>query len=150
MSFNITLFLIFVLYILSLGVGFKISKKRKDSHNKMYYRFKSLLYVLIIMIFSSSLILSYEIYKQVNFGIFVLGVNLCFVIYFLFLVWFNTRCWKQHRMLFYNFFTILIFYFGYLLFENPKVFVLFGLIYVYNVIEFSFAKFDIGFGKIWD
>ena len=148
--FNITLFLIFVLYILSLGIGFRISKKNKDKYNKKYLKFKSILYVLILSIFLFSIVLSYQIYLELSFGIWILAFNLCFIIYFSSLVWFNTRCWKQHRMIFYNFFILILIYFSNLLLLNQKILVLAVMIYIYTIIEFSFAKFSIGFEKIWD
>jgi hypothetical protein len=148
--FNITLFLIFVLYILSLGIGFRISKKNKDIHNKSYMKFKYILLVFILAIFLFSIVLSYQIYLELSFGVWILALNLCFILYFLSLVWFNTRCWKQHRMIFYNFFILILIYFSNLLFLNQKILVLAVMIYIYTVMEFSFAKFKIGFEKIWD
>jgi hypothetical protein len=148
--FNVTLFLIFVLYILSLGIGFRISKKNKDIYNKNYVKFKYILLVFILAIFLFSIVLSYQIYLELSFGLWILAFNLCFIIYFLSFLWFKSRCWKQHRMIFYNFFLLILIYFSNLLFLNQKILVLAGMIYVYTVIEFSFAKFNIGFEKIWD
>jgi hypothetical protein len=148
--FNVTLFLIFVLYILSLGIGFRISKKSKSKYNKTYLKFKPILYVFILAIFLFSIVLSYQIYLELDFGLWILVFNLSFIMYFSAFVWFNTRCWKQHRMIFYNFFILILIYFANLLFLNQKILVLAVLIYIYTIIEFSFAKFEIGFEKIWD
>jgi hypothetical protein len=137
-------------YIISLGIGFRISKKNKDKHNKKYKKFKYILYVLILSIFLFSIVLTYQIYLQLSFGVWIFAFNLCFIIYFLSFFWFNTRCWKQHRMLFYNFFILILIYFSNLLFFNDRILYFALFIYVYSIIEFSFAKFEIGFDKIWD
>ncbi len=148
--FNVTLFLILVLYILSLGIGFRISEKNKDKHNKKYHKFKNYLMFLTIIIFAVSLVLSYRLFLDVSFGVWVLGLNLFFIIYFLILFEFKTRCWMQHRMIFYNFFMLILIYIFSLLFLNKYILSLVLLVYLYCVVEFSFAKFKIGFEKIWD
>lgn len=148
--FNPVLFFLFMGYIISLLVGFSTNRDSKQKLNKYYdeYKFYLLLGIVLIFILISTLLLTIINYIEAFF--YVLVLNGIFVAYFLILFEKRTRCWKQHRMVIYNFLAIPIIYFASLLLSQP--FVLFGVlpIYIYSLFEFQFAKFDPKKPFLWD
>ena len=147
---DLTLFSLFLFYISTLVIGFKIQKKNKDKLNKKYQKYKTFLLIIItsIMLLSTSIFLqAYYIYDKT---LPLLILNVLFFLYFFSGVFHNTRCWKQHRMIIYNFLLIPSIYFSSLVLNNEIILSIFILIYVYNVLEFQFAKFNIRESLIWD
>lgn len=134
----------FLGYIATLFMGFNIKKAAKDKHNKIYHKFKPHLTAMIIATFVFTLYLTYLI----NTYVFI--ANLAFVIYFLTNFRKQTRCWKQHRMISYNFFVIVLIYYYSQLMANEYINLLVLVIYLYNILEFQFAKFSFKQPLIWD
>lgn len=150
--FNVELFLGFSLYFLSLAVGFSLMKSRKNSFDKKYYKFfKYPLLCLIFFIFGFSVFIFNEVYLVLDWFKFVLILNLFFIIYFCLFVWISTRCWKQHRIIVYNFLMILLVYFSSLVLNSFEYYFWFvGLVCFYSVFEFLFAKFSFKQKIFWD
>lgn len=148
--FNLNLFLLFLGYFISLGIGFFISKDKKDEINKNYHKFKLGLYALILLISVISIYIFYLVYLQVNWFKYIILIQIIFLGYFSIFSIKESRCYKQHRMLFYHFFLIVLIYFSSLVLENKKVEFIVILIYTYNILEFQFAKLNLGQCRIWD
>lgn len=148
--FNITLFLLLFAYIISLLIGFNLKKHQKDITNLRYqnYRFFLLLLIILIFILTSTLLL--VISSFLPWFNYILVINGIFIIYFIFKVDSQTRCWKQHRMVFYNFISIPIIYLSSLLLEQPLLLISVLVIYLYTITEFQFAKFNPKKPLIWD
>ena len=142
---NFVLLLSLITYIFTLVVGFRVAKNHKDELNKEYRKHKKQLYLLILasFIFSSAVFIQAQLwYIQI--------VNLVFIIYFLAFTFKEDRCWKQHRIILYHFFIIVLIYYASLVIENPLYNLYVMIIYIYNVLEFQFAKFNIKQALIWD
>lgn len=148
--FNLNLFLLFAGYFISLGIGFFISKDKKDEINKNYHKFKYGLYILIVLISVISMYIFYLTYLEINWFKYILAVQILFLIYFLIFSIKESRCYKQHRMLFYHFVLILLIYFSSIVLNSKKVQLIIILIYVYNILEFQFAKLNLNQCRIWD
>lgn len=148
--FNLNLFLLFLGYFISLAIGFFISKDKKDEINKNYHKFKFGLYVLIVIISLVSIYLFYLTYLQVNWFKYILSLQIMFLSYFFIFSIKQSRCYKQHRMLFYHFFLIVLIYFSSLVLNSRKVQLIVIAIYIYNIAEFQFAKLNLGQCRIWD
>ena len=148
--FNPILLTSFILYIAALLIGFKIGKKNKKKHNKLYKRFKWPLYGLIYIIFSLSTYLLYEVQKIQPMMSFILVLNVMFIMYFSAFAFKETRCWKQHRMIPYNFFLVLIIYICSEILGNIRINYFVFLIIVYSILEFQFAIFSYKQKLIWD
>ena len=148
--FNLTLFLLLFAYILSLLIGFNLKKKHKDKNNQRYYKYKFFLLITIILIFllTSTLILAISSY--ISWFNYILLLNGIFIVYFIFKVDSQSRCWKQHRMIFYNFLAIPIIYLASILLGQSLLLLSVLLIYLYTIIEFQFAKFNPKKPLIWD
>lgn len=147
---NTLLIVEFTLYIISLLIGFQIAKKKKDTHNKKYYKFKNLLFWLISLnlIFSIFIILKTALIVSTMW--FFLIFDMLFALYFFFFYPKRNRCWKQHRMLIYNFFQIPLIYYCSLILEKPGYNYYILIICIYNVLEFQFAMFKLKQALIWD
>lgn len=149
---NWYLLFLFAVYIGSLCIGFLIKSKKKDTLNKRYKKYKRFLTVLLWCIFLCSGI----ILVTVSFMYYVMGVflflHILFYSYLLFGISRNTRCWKQHRVIYYHFYLILILYIcSLLIFRfNSIIFGLVLLISVYTILEFQFAKFSFKQTLMWD
>lgn len=131
-------------------IGFKTFEKKKDEENKKYCDFKDPLYFLILIISFFSLYFEFLVFNIVYFMIYIILFQIFFLIYFIIFSRRRTRCWIQHRMIIYHFLLISILYYSYLVLDNNLVLGLFILIYVYNIVEFRFAKFNIKQNLIWD
>jgi len=145
--FNLNLFLLFIGYFISLAIGFFISK---DEINKYYHKFKLGLNILISIISLVSIYLFYLTYLELNWFKYVLLLQIVFLSYFFFFSIKESRCYKQHRMLFYHFFLIVLIYFSSLVLNSRKVQLIVIIIYIYNIAEFQFAKLNLNQCKIWD
>ena len=148
--FQTLLLLEFVVYILSLLLGFKIAKKNKDKHNKRYKHFKKPLYVIITAIFLLSLLIIQYAASIVSWLKYVFIAEMLFILYFFVFTFKETRCWKQHRMILFNFLLIPAIYFSSLVLQKMYLNYFVILICVYNILEFQFAKFDIKKPWVWD
>lgn len=149
---NFILIICYILYISSLLIGFFIEKKRKDELNTTYHKFKPYLTGLITINFIFvNIILIISLLKSI-YLLFIAGfiMNILFNLYFYLKLTKSTRCDKQHTMIFYNFFTILIIYICSLHLFNPYLNLYILLIVVYNILEFQFAKFGANRMLIWD
>lgn len=147
---NFVLFTELVLYIFTLFIGFRIRKDKKDKHNRLYLKYRLFLYVLIAMIFGYSLALLFLASKEVWWLIYVMTLEFMFVMYFYSFVFRQTRCWKQHRILLFNFVLIPVIYFCSLALDDWRFNCFVVVIYVYNILEFQFAKFRMSQVLIWD
>ena len=148
---NIDLIAFFVLYFLSLFFGFSLYSKNKDKQNKQYNKFKWVLHFLIALISIYTLILFFSVATQgITFMYWVVGIQLLFLIYFYSFVFKSTRCWKQHRMLLYHFLLLPFVYFSSLVYGTNEVLWIGIFIYIYNILEFQFAKFSFKQMRIWD
>lgn len=151
-EFNLYLFSLFLIYFISLGIGFSIKSKSKDNLNKSYQKYKKLLHLFLLFIFTLTLILFFVIALSYNFYILVLTIHILFMLYLFRGISKNTRCWKQHRLIYYNFILIFLLYITLLLIPNFEllILILFGFICIYTVLEFQYAKFSIKQILMWD
>ena len=149
---NPILLVSYALYIISLLVGFSIFKKQKDKLNKSYEKYRGILLVLIYILFSY--VNGVLIYATLSteFQIFLIAfiLHIAFNIYFIINVTKDTRCYKQHIMIIYNFFMILAMYLCSLMLFSDYINLFIIPVVIYNIIEFQFAKFDFKTFKIWD
>lgn len=148
--FNLNLFLLFTGYFISLGIGFFISKDKKDVINTNYQKFKLSLYILILIISIYFMYIFYLVYLEINWFKYILGAQIMFLIYFLIFSIKKNRCYKQHQMIFYHFLLIPLIYFSSLVLNSKKIQFILLVIYIYNIIEFRFAKLNLTQCKIWD
>ena len=142
---NIQLAIELTLYIITLIIGFNISKNKKDKHNKKYFKFKNVLLILISIIFTY---IEYLLYIS-NLK-YLLIINTFIIFYFYLFQYKQTRCWKQHRMIIYNFLSIPLIYYCSLILENNYLNLFVIILYIYNILEFQFAKFNLKQSLIWD
>ncbi|MCH8520097.1 MAG: hypothetical protein LAT82_05065 [Nanoarchaeota archaeon] len=151
-NFNILLFLQFVIYIICLLIGFKIQSTQKKQLNQKYKTYKTYLTFLIITIFTiSASVLAFTTLNFYMMGV-IFSLHMMFSIYLLWGIHFNTRCWKQHRMVYYNFFLIFIMNVSMQLVGVVELLtqLVFVLICVYTILEFQFAKFSLKQTLMWD
>lgn len=151
-TFNIYLFVQFVIYIAVLLLAFKIKEKEKYKLNKKYKLYKPYLTILLFAIFGlSSIIMLLTSLVYYMFAIFFIG-NMLFISYFLLQMHHNTRCWKQHRMVYYNFILIPLAYIFTMIAPGVEILAqfLFILICAYTILEFQFAKFNLQQTLMWD
>lgn len=149
--FDIALLSQFIIYICILLIAFKIQSTQKKELNKKYEKYRDFLYILIFMLFLSTSV----IFLLASLIYYVAGIlfilNMFFIIYFFMHVFNQTRCWKQHRMVYYNFLLIPALYFSSLLLDEYIINVgIFTLICIYTILEFQFAKFDLKSCLMWD
>ena len=130
---NILLSFELIIYILFLSFGFMIAKKNKDKHNKKYLKFRMNLYIIIYSIFIYSSYVFYLGMGESKILFYVFFLNLVYIIYFSIFTWKATRCWKQHRMIIYNFLILVLIYFSSLVLENILLNLVCILIFIYNV-----------------
>ncbi len=147
---NPIIFTSFIIYILSLLIGFKIGRRNKKKHNKLYKQFKWPLYALIYTIFTISTILLYSSQKIQPLMSFILVLNTMFIIYFSIFTFRETRCWKQHRMIPYNFFLIAVIYACSVILQDIRINYFIMVIAIYSILEFQFAIFSYKQKLIWD
>lgn len=148
---NPILFTSFIIYILALLIGFKIAKKDKHAHNKkLYKKFKWPLYALIYLIFISSTIIIYKAQQIQPLLTFTLSLNALFIGYFSAFTFKQTRCWKQHRMIPYNFILIPVIYACSVVLGDIRINYMVLLISAYTLLEFQFAMFSYKQKLIWD
>ncbi len=140
----------FIIYIASLLIGFKIGKRKKKTLNKLYHKFKWPLYVLIYLIFIITTSIIYKAYELQPLMAFPLIANILFILYFSIFTFKETRCWKQHRMIPYNFFAILFVYVSGEILANTFYNYSLMLVFIYSILEFQFAKFSYNQKLIWD
>lgn len=151
-SFNIYLFSQLILYISSLFIGFYIQSSQKNTLNKKYKLYKPYLTFMLISILSlSGGVLAYLTFSNYFFGILFI-LHMLFIIYMIWGLDKNTRCWKQHRMIYYNFYLIIILYISSLFLSRGDFlfYTIFLLICIYTVLEFQFAKFSLKQTLMWD
>lgn len=139
-----------LLYITSLLIGFSIQHKSKATLNASYKKFKPVLTAMISTIFLYSLIIIYYGATMVQGLNYILLANLLFILYFYLFHNKNTRCWKQHRMIFYNFLIIVINYYVSLVLGNMYLNFFVFFVVAYTILEFQFAKFSFKQPFIWD
>ncbi len=150
MMLNEILFIEFILYIVTLLIGFNIHKDKKDKKNKIYHKYKPFLHLMILSIFLYSIIILYMTYEFSKYLNYVVLFNLIFILYFIVFNRSETRCWKQHRMIIYNFLLIPVIYFCSLLLDNWYYNLIIVWVCLYNILEFQFAKFSLKQPLIWD
>ena len=151
-SFNVFLFSQLIIYIFCLLIGFHIQASQKSILNKKYKLYKPYLTFILISILSLSAgILAYLTLVNYFFGIFFI-LHMLFIIYMVWGLDRNTRCWKQHRMVYYNFYLIILLYLSslFLLGGDLLFYFIFVLICVYTILEFQFAKFNLKQTLMWD
>lgn len=147
---NEVIFFEMTIYIAALLLAFHIKTKNKNIHNNRYKAYKNWLYLLIFIIFLYSLsvfFLASLLYKP--FWI-ILSINFIFIMYMLGNMFKETRCWKQHRMIYYNFLLLPAIYYSSLLLLEPQVNLIWFVIILYTLLEFQFAKFDMKQTLMWD
>lgn len=147
---NLYLLVLFLLYIATLLIGFAIDKKNKDELNKKYLKSRQYLNLLIYSIFIYSVVVIAWAAIYLWWLYILLGINLIITIYFSFMFSKKDRCYKQHRMILYNFFLIVILYFCALVIMNPYLNLFALVIYAYNVYEFRYAIFNAKKSFLWD
>jgi hypothetical protein len=149
--FNLELFSLYIIYLATLLIGFKIKKKQKDVHNLKYHKYKPTLYTLIAFIHIINIFLLLEAmrFNEQLFSILIVA-QILFSGYFFILTIDKTRCWKQHRMIIFNFLLIFEIYYIAQLSLSLLPYILLLLINVYNILEFQFAKFNFKSPLIWD
>lgn len=148
--FNTILALEFLIYILSLLLGFRMHRKSKSKLNKKYQEYKMALYFMISLIFfvSQYILLRAALINHIFWYLFV--INSLFIIYFFIYSHKKTRCWKQHRMIIYNFFIILFIYIASVSLNENTLNYIIIIIATYNILEFQFALFNLKQPLIWD
>ena len=148
--FNPLLFGMFIGYIVSLLIGFSIKRNSKEETEKYYQNvsFFLLLGILLLFLLTSTLLLVLQ--EFISWFSYVFLLHLLFMIYFFVRYNKNTRCWKQHRMVVYNFLAIPIIYLSALVLEQPFLVLGVLVIYTYTVFEFQFAKFNPKKPFLWD
>ena len=139
---NLELFLFLIIYIITLFLGFFIARNKKDKNNLQYFKYKNILYFVIFIFFIYSNIIFFLSSLKFNYLYILFFINLFFQLYFLKNTFNQTRCWKQHRLIFYNFLLIPSLYFSSLIINFNEVKYFFILIFIYNILEFQFAKFS--------
>lgn len=147
---QLILFTSLMLYVVALLIGFHMHRGSKDKLNKEYKHFKPWLMFFILVIFLYSLIILYygaTLYSPLYY---FLGVDLLFIFYFLYFARHQSRCWKQHRILFYNFILIILNYYISLLVGNMYLNFFVFAICIYTIVEFQFAKFSLKKPFLWD
>ena len=147
---NVSLFLLLLLYTVSIYLGFLIGadkRRRKQFRTLPTHPF---LYKLGFLPFILSLyVIWFGFQKQEFLGI-LLFFDILFLLYYIKAGSLASTCWRQHRMIFFNFFLVILIYYVGLLIDNPS-FHLFALgPYLYSLFEFQKAKFDPKQGIIWD
>lgn len=151
--FNITLFLCFSLYITSMFVGFSIKKDNKKKHYKNLHKYTNFLFGLVYFLFSCvNAILLYGIFKYDSLTILIaFALHILFNCYFIFDTAKSGNCDKQHFMIWYNFFSIVIVYLCSLIYNAEFINYLYIIpVMIYNIIEFQFAQFDFKKKEFWD
>ena len=148
--FNYFLALELLIYIVTLFIGFKIHKSKKDKHNRIYHKYKPFLYVIIASIFLFSEYVFLKTAFLLKWVWILFAINSGFIIYFYSFVSRQTRCWKQHRMIIYNFLLIPSVYACSVILEIFSINYIFIVLGIYNILEFQFAKFSLKSKKIWD
>ena len=141
-----------LIYIVSLLVGFKIQSSQKSQLNKKYKLYKPYLTFILISIFSITAgILAFSTLINHMFGVFF-TLHMLFILYIIWGLEKNTRCWKQHRMIYYNFYLIILMYVCSLFFYGGEYlfYLIFVLICIYTILEFQFAKFSLKQTLMWD
>lgn len=147
---NLFLLSALLLYIVALLIGFSVKKGEKDSLNKSYKKNRKFLYELIWLIFFFSICMFVILVQMVPWMWIVLGINLLFIFYFYSKSYFETRCWKQHRMVIYNFLLIVVIYFASVATGIHMLNLFDIVIYFYTIYEFQYAKFKLSQPLIWD
>lgn len=147
---NIILFLEFVLYISTLIAAFKIESKNKKKLEKNYEKYKKVILILIFGIFLTSFMIMLKAYLLTGKLLIWLILNFLFIIYFSAFHQKKSRCWRQHRMIIYNFCLIPIIYYASLLIGVISLNVVVFLIMIYNLVEFQYAKVNFKKGIFWN
>ena len=147
---NIELSIIFLIYFLTLFIGFNLFSKEKDKHNLNYKYFKNFLYILLGIISIISAVFLFQLSQLIPWVLYILLIQILYTVYFFLFTFRRTRCWKQHRMVIYNFLLIPAMYLFGLVFENNYEYIIYTLIFIYNIAEFQFAKFNMNQCLIWD
>ena len=151
-NFNTYLFIQILIYTTCLVIGFKIQSSNKSQLNKKYDLYKPYLTFILISIFSITAgILAFSTLLNYTFGIFF-TLHMLFIVYIIWGLDSNSRCWKQHRMVYYNFYLIILMYVCSLFIQRGEyLFIfIFILICIYTILEFQFAKFSLKQTLMWD
>ncbi len=147
---NVELIILFIGYFISIFAGFFMHYKNKKKINKKYEFIKPILLILIVVVSISTLTMALIMSSYIKFMLYIGIIQIIFLIYFFSFVTKKSRCWKQHHMLFYNFILLVIIYFGAIIANYKGIYFFAILIYIYNILEFQFAKFDFHQKKLWD
>lgn len=151
-NFNVLLFVYLLIYTMCLLIGFKIQSSQKSQLNKKYKLFKPYLTFMLISIFSITAgILAFSTLINHIFSIFF-TLHMLFVVYMIWGLDKNTRCWKQHKIVYYNFYLIILMYVCSLFIQGVEYlfYFIFILICIYTILEFQFAKFNLKQTLMWD
>lgn len=144
---NVTLFVLYFLFLISLLSGMYIKNNtKKEELNKLHYRYEIILFVLLYMIFSFvNGVLIYTIFITTS-TLFILA----FVLHLLFNLYLILDMTKtldtytnQYNTTIYNFFTILIIYLCSLTVNEPIFNMYIILIMIYSIFESQLATFNI-------
>ena len=151
LTFNLELFSLYIIYISTLLIGFKIKKDKKHKHNENYFQFKPYLYAIIGAIHILNVVLLLEVlrFNETLFSYLIIA-QLLFSAYFFIFSINQTRCWKQHRMVVFNFLLIFEIYYASQLAISIIPYLMLILINSYNILEFQFAKFNFKKAIFWD
>lgn len=141
----------FLVNIITLLIGFNLSKNKKDQLNKSYQKYKLLLLALLNLIFLLNLVVIYLSITYLSFMKVFFVALILFILYFNFYSFFRSRCWKQHRIILFNMVSLPLFYFNTLVLGELNLnYLLYFLLGIYNILEFRFAMFDFHQLKIWN
>lgn len=144
---NITLFILYFLFIFSLLSGIYVKNKTdKRALEVLHSRYELILFALVYVIFSFvNGVLIYTIFITSS-TLFIIGF-LLHIFFNLYLILDMTKTLdtytNQYNTIIYNFFTILIVYLCSLAINAPLFNMYIVLIMIYNIFEFQFATFNI-------
>lgn len=144
---NITLFVLYFLFIISLLSGIYVKKNtKKEDLYILHSRYELILFALLYIIFSFvNGVLIYTIFIT-NSTLFIVAF-IMHILFNLYLILDMTKTLdtytNQYNTIIYNFFTILIVYLCSLTVNQPLFNMYIILIMIYNIFEFQFATFNI-------
>ena len=82
-----------LIYIVTLFIGFKIHKSKKDKHNKIYHKYKPFLYLIIGIVFL------FSEYVFLKTAFLLKWVWILFIINSVFIIYFYSFVSKKDKML---------------------------------------------------
>lgn len=155
-NFNQEIFLLLIGFIASLVAGFGLHEKKKETFAKHYIEYKYLILMLLIQIHIFSVFLFLKIGILEDIFLFFAVLEFLFLFYIIYLFKFKDRCSIQHFTVIHNFLLIPLLYLsyeipGYYQLQSSNFFLLIViLIYVYNILMFQFAKYNVKKPFLWD